>query len=467
MAVKIYNTLSRKKEVFRPRKNRRVNIFVCGPTVYDLPHIGHARTYVAFDMFVKFLRQAGYKVFYLENITDIDDKIIKRAHEEGTTPSAIARKFTKAFLEDMKAIGVNSISRYAKASDFIPEIQKQVKRLMKRGFAYAAPDGSVYFRVRKVKDYGKLSKQKATGLKQFEAGEFKEDPRDFALWKAAKPGEPKWKSPWGFGRPGWHIEDTAISEKYFGPQYDIHGGGIDLIFPHHECEIAQQESASGRKPFVRYWIHTGHLKIGGTKMSKSLGNFVTIRELIKNTRPEILRLIVAMHHYRSPINYTDTLLTKASNSQTRIADFVKKVYGSPAKTATHLHNMGVMSALRRARSDFYEALADDFNTPRALASVFTLVAKLNPVVAEANAAERKKLREFFKEIDSILGIVGKVTEMVPARIRLLVARREKLRAERDWQGADKIRLGIQKAGWLLEDTPSGPRLKRKTLNIRH
>jgi len=463
MAVKIYNTLSRKKEVFRPRQDKRVNIFVCGPTVYDWSHIGHARTYVVFDMFVKFLRHAGYKVFYLQNITDIDDKIIKRAQREKTTPAAIAGKFTRAFLEDMKALGVDSITRYAKASDFIPEIIKQVKRLMRRGFAYATPDGSVYFRVRKVGDYGKLSKQKPAGLKQFEAGEFKEDPRDFALWKAFRPGEPRWKSPWGFGRPGWHIEDTAISEKYFGPQYDIHGGGIDLIFPHHECEIAQQESASGKKPFVRYWMHAGHLRIGGTKMSKSLGNFITIREMLKKTKPETLRLLMALRHYRSPLNYTDAMLAEASASQIRIADFVKKIYELPGRVGSNLHNVGTEPALRAARAGFYEALADDFNTPRALASVFTLVSKLNPVVANASSRERKKLEIFFQEVDSIMGIIGKVTEVAPARIRLLASRREKLRSRGLWQEADKIRSEIQKAGWILEDTPSGPRLKH--LNI--
>lgn len=408
-------------------------------------------------MFIKFLRSLGYKVFYLENITDIDDKIINRAHKERTTPSRISRKFTKAFLEDMRSLGIRSITRYAPASAFISEIIRQVERLIRKGSAYVAKDGSVYFRVSRFKDYGKLSRQKLHKLKQFESGEYKKDPRDFALWKASKPGEPKWKSPWGWGRPGWHIEDTAISEKYFGPQYDVHGGGIDLIFPHHECEIAQQEVASGRKPFVRYWMHAGLLKVGGTKMSKSLGNFITIRTMLKVTKPEILRLMVTLTHYRSPLDYTDKLLEQTKASQARLQEFITKI----SSASSGVDNVGIASALNSAKRGFYASLRDDFNTPKALAYIFQLVSKLNPRVESIGNRDRKKILQFIKQVDDILGIVGKIEKVkIPSRLKKLASRREDLRKQKRWQEADKIRAEIKKLGWIIEDTPTGPRLKK-------
>ncbi|OHA11622.1 MAG: cysteine--tRNA ligase, partial [Candidatus Sungbacteria bacterium RIFCSPLOWO2_02_FULL_47_9] len=291
--IRIYNTLTNKKEDFEPANDKRVNFFVCGPTVYDSSHIGHARTYISFDVIVKYLRYAGYEVFYLQNITDVDDKIIARAHETEEDPLFLSRHFAKEYFEDMQELKITSPSKYASASEFIPQIIKQIETLVKKGVAYSTPSG-VYYDITKFPEYGKLSHQNQSTL--LKAVRIEEDPNkqndfDFVLWKAKKPGEPFWQSPWGEGRPGWHIEDTAISEYFFGPQYDVHGGGIDLKFPHHESEIAQQEAASDKVPFVKYWLHTGHLQVEKQKMSKSLKNFITIRDILKKHSSEAFRLL--------------------------------------------------------------------------------------------------------------------------------------------------------------------------------
>ena len=280
--MQFYNTLTRKKEVFAPIEDGRVNLFVCGPTVYDFPHIGNSKTYIQFDILAKSLRYLGYNVFYLQNITDIDDKILNRAKELGIPPKELAEKYEKIYQEDMRVLGIDSVNKYARATDFIPKIIKQIETLLEKGYAYKIPDG-IYFETAKFKNYGKLSGRmelKADdAISRIDEATGKRGWNDFCLWKVEKPGEPSWPSPFGSGRPGWHIEDTAITEANFGPQYDIHGGAVDLIFPHHECEIAQMESASGLEPLVRYWIHTGFLNVDSKKMSKSLGNFKTIRDI--------------------------------------------------------------------------------------------------------------------------------------------------------------------------------------------
>jgi len=471
MALRLYNTLTKKKEAFRPFKPKRVNLFVCGPTVYDWSHIGHARTYLSFDMLVRYLRAIGYKVFFLENITDISDKIISRAKKTGEAPRAIAKRFEKAFLEDMHSLGIASVTRYARASDFIPEIIAQVERLIRKGYAYEVK-GNVYFRVRKFRTYGKLSRQNINKVSKFyknalsgsgesEPVEGKEDDIDFALWKTSQPDEPRWKSPWGWGRPGWHIEDTAISEKFFGPQYDIHGGGIDLIFPHHDCEIAQQESASGRRPFVRVWLHTGHLKIGGEKMSKSLGNFLTIRELLKTTDPETFRLFIAQTHYRSPVRYTESLLSQAAAARRRLIEFVKRI-NEPSKTSQG-DKLGTKSDIAKARKGFYDALADDFNAPKAIAAIFTLINKLNPSLEKHALPEASRLNalKLVKEVDQIFGIIGKVKrDATPSMVRKLAHERELFRKNRNWAKADELREKLRSLGWNVEDTPAGPKLKK-------
>ncbi|MBA3044578.1 cysteine--tRNA ligase, partial [archaeon] len=291
MTLKIYNTLTRQKEEFVPIHGNRVNMFVCGPTVYDYSHLGHARTYIVFDVIARYLRYHGYSVFYLMNITDIDDKMIKRANENRIPVKELADRFTKAFNEDMKRLNVTSVNLYAKATEYLNEIINQINILIEKGFAYEV-DGDVYFAVRKFRDFGKLSKQSLDELKagaRIEVDEKKRNPEDFVLWKKQKPDEPFWASPWGNGRPGWHVEDTAITTTYFGDKYDLHGGGLDLIFPHHESEIAIAESVTGEKPFVKYWVHSGFLTLDKEKMSKSLGNFFTIREVLEKYEPEVIR----------------------------------------------------------------------------------------------------------------------------------------------------------------------------------
>jgi cysteinyl-tRNA synthetase len=416
-------------------------------------------------MLVRYLRQTGYKVFFLENITDIDDKIIKRARESRKTVKAVSTKFEKEFHKDMRSLGINSVTRYARATDFIRQILGQVKRLLVKGYAYQIEDG-IYYNIAKFKNYGKLAKrttlQAEDAVSRIDESVQKINKGDFCLWKFSKPGEPKWKSPWGWGRPGWHIEDTAISEYFFGPQYDIHGGAIDLIFPHHECEIAQQEAASGKVPFVRYWMHSGFLTVGGEKMSKSLGNFITIREILKKTQPETLRLLVALTHYRSPINYTPKLLEQTSAARESLVGFILKLKRLKPQPGL-VDKLGTLGAIYKARKAFYDSLADDFNTPKALAEIFKLVARLNPLLDKGVIEKRSKAAalELLREVDDIFGIIGKIApQKMPKNIKELVGKRETLRKEKRWQEADKIRNNIEKLGWQIEDTPSGSRLKK-------
>jgi len=323
LVLRVYNTLSRSVEGFEPVRGKRVRMFVCGPTVYDFSHVGHARTYLAYDIIARYLRARGYSVFYIVNITDIDDKIINRANASGEDPLLLADKFTKDFFRDMEALGITSVNLYAKASEHVPEIIDQITTLIGNGHAYPV-DGDVYFDVSKFPEYGKLSRQNIEQLSvhRIDPDSRKRNVVDFALWKSQKPGEPAWDSPWGKGRPGWHIEDTAITTTYFGPQYDIHGGGLDLVFPHHEAEIAQAEAATGVKPLVRYWLHGGLLNIAGERMGKSIGNFVTIQDLLKRHDPEALRLYYAMRHYRTQLEFDEGGVAQAEE----VLDKLRSVY---------------------------------------------------------------------------------------------------------------------------------------------
>jgi len=460
--LKIYNTLSGKKEIFKPLEEGKVELFVCGPTVYDASHIGHARTYLFFDMLVKYLKEKGLGVFYLQNITDIDDKIINRAKETKTTPSKLASRFGKEYLKDMKALKINSVAKHAKATDYIKEIISQVKRLLKNGYAYQIKDG-VYYDISKFEDYGKLSNrtvlQAEDAVSRIDEAKDKRNKGDFCLWKLSKPGESKWPSPWGWGRPGWHIEDTAITEKFFGSQYDIHGGARDLIFPHHEAEIAQMEAISQRKPMVRYWIHTGFLTVNGQKMSKSLGNFVTIKDFINKHSARILRFLVLKNHYRSPIDHSDGAVLQAEKELERIDEFVDKLSGSPTspkiKGEVELPNI---------RKDFNAAMEDDFNTLNATAVIFELITRGNTLIGDNLLAKSdvKNILEFFREIDRFFGFIfwPKPKSKQPLRLLNRVEQREKYRKLGDWHKADEIRKEIQKLGWLIEDTKSGPKLKK-------
>jgi cysteinyl-tRNA synthetase len=323
--MKIQSTMTGDKENFQPIHNNRINLFVCGPTVYDDSHIGHARTYIAFDVVARYLKYKGFSVFYLQNITDVDDKIIQRAAEIGASPRSLARRFEQRYLEDMHALGVTNVNYYARATEHVPEIINQIERLSELGFAYETESG-IYFDESRFEDFGKLSHQNADDRKlhRIEPDPTKRNPGDFSLWKKRQDGEDvTWASPWGPGRPGWHIEDTAITETYLGAQYDIHGGAMDLIFPHHEAEIAQMEATSGKKPLVRYWMHTGFLNVRGEKMSKSLGNFTTIRDMLQKYEADAFRLFVLLAHYRSPIDFSEEALEQAGKSLERIRQAAK------------------------------------------------------------------------------------------------------------------------------------------------
>lgn len=465
MAIKVYNTLSRKKELLKPRRGKKLNIFVCGPTVYDFSHIGHARTYIAFDAIVKYLRQIGYKVFYLQNITDIDDKIINRAKNEKINWKDLAKKYEEAYKKDMRSLGIESVSKYARATEHIKEIISQVERLLKKGYAYKIEDG-IYYDISKFKDYGKLSGrtilQAEDAISRIDQSKNKKNKGDFCLWKfwSGRDDEPKWKSPWGYGRPGWHIEDTAITEKYFGPQYDIHGGARDLIFPHHEAEIAQMEAISGKKPLVKYWLHTGFLTINGQKMSKSLGNFITIRDFLKNHSPRTLRFFVLKAHYRSPIDYSENIIDQTEKELERIDEFVEKIKGLKSK----LKNCNSKFRIEKFEKRFEKAMADDFNTPKAIAVIFELIREVNSLLDKKQISKNQvnQVLDFLQSIDKVFGFIFKKEKIkVPKTVEELVKKREELRKQKKWQEADEIRKKIEKMGWKIKDTPIGPKLKKQ------
>jgi len=464
--LKIYNTLSRKKDAFRPRKGKKVNLFVCGPTVYDFSHIGHARTYTVFDVIAKHLREKGFDVFYLQNITDIDDKIIKRAKEKKVSPQKLARDFEKEYLKDMKILKIDSVTKYARATEHIKEIISQVKKLLKKDYAYEIEDG-IYYDISKFKGYGKLSRrtilQAEDAVSRIDESKGKRNKGDFCLWKFSKRGEPKWKSPFGLGRPGWHIEDTAITEKYFGPQYDIHGGARDLIFPHHEAEIAQMEALSGKKPLVKYWVHSGFLTVRGAKMAKSLGNFITIQDFLKKYSPRILRLFVIKAHYLSPIDYTERAISQTKKETARIDEFVDKLKDQETRNKKQETKL-VKNLVLRTQKRFEKAMDDDFNTPKAVAAIFNLVNKGNSLIAKdkLTSTDAKNILGFLKKIDKVFGFIfwKKPKEKIPENILKLVKEREKYRKAKQWKKADETRKKIKKLGYQIEDTKKGPKVKR-------
>ncbi len=449
--IKLYNTLSREKELLPEQKKLR--LFVCGPTVYDYLHIGNARTYIFFDFFAKYLRSQGYEVFYLQNITDIDDKIIRRAADENEAPAKIAEKFLKAYLADMKTLGVDAVTKYASATDFITQIAAQVERLIDGGYAYLIDGDGWYFDIAKFADYGKLSgrtvAQAEDGVSRIDDADDKRNKGDFCLWKFSKPTEPHWSSQIGEGRPGWHIEDTAVSEYYFGPQYDIHGGGVDLKFPHHEAEIAQQEAASGKKPFVREWMHVGALLVEGKKMSKSLGNFITIRNYLADYAPETLRWITLTHHYRSPIDYSPSLTHQAKAAINTLGTFMAKLDRVNGK-----ETVDAQEIIKKYSLKFHEALADDANTPAAIASLFELMAQFQRTVWTLKKSEARAIKNHLLEMLAILGISLK-NPKIPSEVEKMAKDREKLRANKQFVQADDLRKQMSGVGYEIEDTPQG------------
>lgn len=462
--IRIYNTLTRQKEDFLP-PGSALRMFVCGPTVYDFAHLGHARTYLAFDVIARYLRQQGYQLTYLQNITDIDDKIIERARRDRRLPVEVAQEFSAAYFEDMRALGINSIDIHAPATQYLSEIISQTERLVQKGFAYRIEGDGFYFDLSRLTDYGKLSgrtsEQADDAISRIDQSVNKKNKGDFALWKFSQPGEPSWPSPkLGAGRPGWHIEDTAITEKHFGPQYELHGGARDLIFPHHEAEIAQMESLSGKKPFVHFWLHTGFLTINGQKMSKSLGNFITVRQLLEKHSPLTLRLLVLNTHYRSPIDYAENQMIQARQAGERLKEFWRKLSflaDSQQKTVSSFS-----SSLRQAKKDFYQALDDDFNTPRALAAMFDFLKEQNSRLdkGEVGFAAAQEALEFLGELNKILGVADFSSDTLPENIKKLVADRETARQNKDFQRADQLRQTIIELGYQVEDTTRGPMAKK-------
>jgi len=451
--MKLYDTMTKEKKDFIPINGKRINLFVCGPTVYDYSHIGHARTYIFFDTLSEYLRYKGYVVFYLQNITDIDDKIIKKANESGTNASEISRFYYRAYIEDMLRLRISGVNFYAPATFYIKEIIDQVKRLIDKGYAYETEDG-IYFDISKFPEYGKLSHQSLESIKagaRIEINEKKKNPADFVLWKKRKPGEPYWDSPWGEGRPGWHIEDTAITEFHFGPQYDIHGGGSDLIFPHHECEIAQMESVSGKKPMVNYWLHTGLLTIKQERMGKSVGNVINIREILKHIQPELLRFFLLSSHYRSPIDYSTESLDLSRQSWEKIVIAYRKLTEVKGKNSTSKY----IEEIEKFRTDFESAMDDDMNTPLAISVIQSFVSFLNKNYESFSKEEKEKAVSFFDDFDRILKIIPRDNSNVDNIINILLDVRKISKEKKFYEISDYIREKLNENGIRVEDTSDG------------
>jgi cysteinyl-tRNA synthetase len=465
MPLKIYNTMTGEEEEFKPIHGNRVNMFVCGPTVYDLTHIGHARTYIAYDIIARYLRYKGYSLFYLMNITDVDDKIINRAKERNLNPVDLAQQYTVEFYEDMASLRISSVNLFAKASEYVAEIIAQVNILLEKGYAYVV-DGDVYYDISKFPEYGRLSRQKPDELKKhrIEPDPRKRNPNDFSLWKSQKPGELAWDSPWGRGRPGWHIEDTAITYSHFGSRYDIHGGAVELVFPHHEAEIAQAEAATGEKPLVKYWVHTGILNVKGQKMSKSLGNFITIKDALQRYETDVLRLFFASSHYRSPIDFSEENLRSSKELLDRLQatyDKVKKLL-ERSKNVTKFQESQFAGIVSQNKERFIEAMDDDFNTPAAIAALVNLTKEVEKSIP--SGFDEKTLRQVsgtLKEMCSIIGIFEEREGKKPFRdistelVNLIVEIRDEARRRNDWESSDRIRDRLKKIGVILEDTAEG------------
>jgi cysteinyl-tRNA synthetase len=466
--IKMYNTMTRKKEIFKPKEGNRVKLFVCGPTVYDHSHIGHARTYISFDVIARYLKYRGFTVFYIQNITDLDDKILKRAAELSSSPLELARRYEKKYLHDMKLLGVENVNLYARATEHIPEIIKQIQTLIENGYAYETDTG-VYFDESKFEDFGKLSNRKLEDLNVHRIGRdiSKRNPGDFALWKKrdsdSEDPEMIWNSPWGTGRPGWHIEDTAITETYFGPQYDIHGGGLDLIFPHHEAEIAQMEAASGEKPMVRYWMHTGFLNVKGEKMSKSLGNFITINELLQDYPPEVFRFFVLSTHYRSPIDFSIEILNQSQSGLKRIhklIDTINELLDGDTSISMD-KDVEYIDKLMKIRDEFFDAMDNDFNTPAAFSTIYDLIREVNRDINQSNISKNSltKLKALIIEFGVILGFdfsmkQKKESDLEEDLVEILMDVRNKLRDKKEWELSDEIRSRLRDLDIVLEDKSS-------------
>ena len=466
--MRLYNTLTRKKEEFKPIDEKEVKMYSCGPTVYNYFHIGNARPFIIFDTLRKYLAYRGYNVKFVQNFTDIDDKMIKRANEEGITVKELAERFINEYFIDAKGLGIGEGAAHPKATENIDAILDLIKTLEGKGYAYAV-DGDVYFATKKFAQYGKLSHQNLEDLElgsRIDVDERKQDPMDFALWKAQKPGEPAWDSPWGKGRPGWHIECSAMAIKYLGETIDIHSGGQDLIFPHHENEIAQSEAATG-KPFAGYWVHNGFINVNNEKMSKSAGNFFTVRDIVKQFDYEVIRFFMLSAHYRSPINFSAELLEQSKNALERIYNCLDNLI--------HLKKYAVVSdmtdderllsqRLSEIKNSFIQALDDDLNTADSIAALFDIVKEVNSSLTAASNPSVSIIDSSYsliRELGGVLGIaVRKEEKNLDAEVEGLIEQRQQARKDKNWKLADEMRDKLKEMGIVLEDTPQGVKWKK-------
>jgi cysteinyl-tRNA synthetase len=463
-SIRLYNTLTRKKETFEPLEPNKVKMYVCGPTVYNYIHIGNARAAIVFDTIRRYLEFRGYEVTYVSNFTDVDDKLIKAARELGEDVPTIAERFIQAYFEDITALGCKKADVHPRVTENIDIIIAFIQALIDKGYAYEV-DGDVYYRTRKFAEYGKLSHQSIDELRagaRIEIGEKKDDPLDFALWKAAKEGEICWDSPWGKGRPGWHIECSAMARKYLGDTIDIHAGGQDLTFPHHENEIAQSEALTG-KPFAKYWLHNGYLNINNEKMSKSLGNFVLVHDIIRQIDPQVLRFFMLSVHYRHPINYSDELLESAKKGLERLkTSYFNLKHRLQSSTNLTDDDEQWLDRIQEQHEAFIREMDDDFNTANGIAVLFELAKQANLYLHEKNTSERvihAFLREFEQLLD-VLGITLQEEELLDEEIEALIEKRNEARKNRNFALADQIRDQLKAKNIILEDTPQGTRWKR-------
>ena len=459
--MQIYNSQTRKKEEFVPLHPGKVGIYACGPTVYDYFHIGNARPFITFDVLRRYFEHRGYEVTFVQNFTDIDDKMIKRANREGITVKELGNRFIQEYYHDAQSLGIRPATVHPRATEHIGEIIRLVKTLQDKGYAYEV-NGDVYFDVEKDKGYGKLSGQ---NLEDLEAGaridvdDVKRNPADFALWKAQKPGEPAWDSPWGKGRPGWHIECSAMSMKYLGETFDIHCGGKDLLFPHHENEVAQSECATG-KPFARYWMHNGFINIDNEKMSKSLGNFFTVRDIVKEYNPEDIRMFMLSAQYRSPVNFSRDMVAQAHASLQRLYTardhllFLKKNAKDLPLTA---EEEALLGRVAESAARFDAAMDDDLNTADALGAIFEIVKEANVGLNESSSrAAVEKTLQTLLELTDVLGLLmKKAEEGLPAEIQALADERAQARKDKNWKRSDELRDALAAAGYTVKDTPQG------------
>nr|WP_263323902.1 cysteine--tRNA ligase [Neobacillus sp. Marseille-Q6967] len=464
MTIQLYNTLTRKKEEFFPLEEGKVKMYVCGPTVYNYIHIGNARPAIVFDTVRRYLEYRGYDVQYVSNFTDVDDKLIRAANQLGEDVPTIADRFINAYFEDVSALGCKKADIHPRVMESMDIIIEFIAKLIEKGYAYES-EGDVYFRTRKFDEYGKLSHQSIDDLQvgaRIEVGEKKQDDLDFALWKAAKEGEIYWESPWGIGRPGWHIECSAMAKKYLGETIDIHAGGQDLTFPHHENEIAQSEALSG-KTFSRYWMHNGYINIDNEKMSKSLGNFVLVHDIIKKHNPQVLRFFMLSVHYRNPINYSEELLESTKAAFERITTSYQNLqHRKEASTDLTDNNQEWLDKISALHEEFITAMDDDFNTAKAISVLFELSKLANYYLLEKNTSVGviDQFTKQFEDLFQVLGLTFEKEELLDEEIDALIEKRNQARKDRNFQLSDQIRDQLKDMNIILEDTPQGTRWKR-------